>query len=163
MDQGGGNKKKVYILNHAIYKCQSNMMHRGEKGSNFWQCMIRGIFLFHLYQSIFRNREYIRTYFYWHSWIIADPFSIQTTTGQKISWNGWADLQVTDIIVVVFIYNSRQGGLTCVYEQRDATRSVFILLLLSYVVLDEADSRHEWYKLNHWVYLRERPFTFIMS
>lgn len=77
--------------------------------SELEQCMIRwwGFFQFHLWSVLFRKGEYIHTYFLLtflkYSW---SPLYSDSTTGQKISWNGWPDLQVTHIIIV--IYNSRQ-------------------------------------------------------
>lgn len=121
------------------------------------QCMIRGGFFFFsfLHQS-FPGTGNTYTYFlltflkYSRSLLYSD-----STTAQKISWNGWPDLQVTDIIIIVIIYNSRQmwrGPYRYIYDQRRYRVSFYLAATMR---LSRAgpgsDFRHEWHKLKHQV------------
>lgn len=121
------------------------------------QCMIRGGFFFFsfLHQS-FPGTGNTYTYFlltflkYSRSLLYSD-----STTAQKISWNGWPDLQVTDIIIIVVIYNSRQmwrGPYRYIYDQRRYRVSFYLAATMR---LSRAgpgsDLRHEWHKLKHQV------------
>ena len=150
-----GNKKCTFLI---MQYTNFNQICTGKWSESGHVWLGELFFSVYLISVIFRNREYIHIYFlltflkYSGSLLYSD-----STTGQKISWNGWPDLQVTDIIIIV-IYNSRQmwEGLIGIYEQRRYQVSFFLLLATTRLnrAGPDSDFRHEWHKLKHQVPLR---------
>lgn len=124
-----GNKKSTFpIMQYTNF----NQIICTGKWSESGQCMIRGVVFFSFsYISHFQEQGIHRSLLTFLKYSLSLLYS-DSTTRQKILWNGWPDLQVTDIIIIVVIYNSRQmwrGPYQYIYMIGDATKAVFILLL----------------------------------